>query len=228
MASLSAHGIDVSDDQGDVRWDQVQPHIGVAYIQIGYGTALGAVPTRTGAMNAKKAAAAGVKTGPYFFGYPTVANAYDQGRFAGELANAIGSDAGPFELPLALDIEVNPVGMSASQMTDWIDDWLAASRIDPKHLAVYTSPAFWKANADGRSINAHLWVAAWGASHPPRLRGLPKPFMWQTTNRGHVPGIGGQVDLDRLLFVPDAAPAHLGQNVQETPAGPILRPPGIP
>lgn len=219
------HGIDVSDDQGAVDWVGTRGAVQFVMAQVGYGTRIGIYPTRTGAANMREHH--GGYRGAYFYGYPLKAEAERQGREAATMA----LDAGwrpEKHLPLALDVEANPEAMEPAAMSDWIEAWLRGTGIDARHLAIYSNPAFWEANTDGRQVNAHLWVAAWGAASPPRLKGLPVPFCWQTTNRGRVPGIATAVDLDTLLFVPDAAkgPHEQPPNVQETPAGAILRPKG--
>lgn len=221
------HGIDVSDDQGAIDWRFAASHVDFAAVQIGYGTARDVADTHTGQANIHGAAHNGLHVMPYFFAYPRLGNARTQGREFGKMAADFESEGVAFDLPLAVDVEVNPESMSPADMTRWVRDFLAATGFDPKRLAVYTYPAFWAANTYGTPINAHLWVADWFAQRPQRLSGLPVPFCWQTTNKGRIPGIHGAVDLDTLLFVPDAtkAPHVQAPNVQETPAGAILRPP---
>lgn len=221
------HGIDVSDFQGQIDWEMAAWHVSMAYVQVGESTGQGSYECRTARQNLSGARAAGLAVGAYYYCYPTTDGAPFQGAHASHTARVAGWDP-ERDLPLAFDFEINPAAMAVNAMSDWIDACLGATGIDPKHLAVYTNPAFWETNTDGRAVNAHLWVAAWGAPKPPRLTGLPEPFCWQTSDRGHIPGIDGLVDLDTLLFVPDAPPARVPENVQETPAGPVLRPPGDP
>ena len=222
------HGIDVSDDQGAINWRQAAVGLGVAAVQVGYAARAAWFDTRTGQANVHAALTNGLKVMPYFFAFPVPGDADLQGDQFGNMVRDLETEGADFSLPAALDIEVNPEGMEPAALSDWIDAFLAGTGIDAKHLAIYTNPAFWAANTDGRQVNAHLWVAAWGAPKPPRLKGLPVPFMWQTTNRGHVPGITGPVDLDTLLFIPDPTkgPHEQAPNVQETPNGPLIRPHG--
>jgi len=221
------HGVDVSDDQAEISWADAAWHIDQVMVEVGFGTKNDAVPNKTGAPNYRVLTGLGKRRGAYFFGYPTTGQ---PAEWQGERAADIAMNAGwrpASDLPFALDIEVNPEQMSPSALSDWVEAWLAGTGIDPKRLAVCTDPGFWAANTDGRQVNAHLWVMAWGLSSAPRLRGLPAPFMWQTTDRGRVPGIGPFVDLDTLLFVPDPAKGpHEQVNVQDTPAGAIVRPEG--
>lgn len=195
------HGIDVSDDQGTIDWDALKGHVDFAYVQIGYGTAHGAGATKTGSKNLNAAIGADLRAGAYYFAYPTMGSAYDQGAHARAL---LGSCEGDMDLPVALDLETNPESMSAPDLGKWVNDWLDATGQGRRHLAVYSNPGFWQANMAGAGpINAHSWVASYGAKSAPRLDGLPGPFCWQTSDRGHVPGIGPAVDLDTMMFVPD-------------------------
>jgi len=158
---------------------------------------------------------------------PLPGAAAKQGEVFGRLVAELGDLP---TLPAAVDVETNPAAMPPRDLTQWVRDFLAATRLDARRLAVYTDPGFWEANTDGTPINAHLWVAAWGAPAPPRLKGLPAAFMWQTTARGRVPGITGPVDLDTLIFVPDTEADPHDQrppaNWQDLPGGEVLRPPG--
>lgn len=222
------HGIDVSDDQGAIDWWQAAVGLDMAAVQVGYAARAAWFDTRTGQANVHAALERRLKVMPYFFAWPVPGEAGIQGRECGNMVRDLEAEGAAFDLPLAVDVEVNPESMSPAAMSRWVQDFLAATGFDPKRLAVYTYPDFWANNTDGTPINAHLWVAAWGAQRPPRLSGLPVPFCWQTTNKGRVPGIHGTVDLDTLLFVPDdrKAPHQQAPNVQETPAGAILRPEG--
>lgn len=203
---MMLHGIDVSDDQGAIDWRQATGHTAFAAVQVGFGTAHDIADTHTGQANVHGALVNGFKVAPYFFAYPKAGNAKMEGGEFGRLVGDFEAEGAEFDLPLAVDVEVNPEAMSSAAMSQWVRDFLAATGYDPKRLAVYSNPGFWDANTDGTPINAHCWVAAYGAPSAPRLKGLPAPFMWQTTNKGRMPGIQGAVDLDTLLFVPQGDP----------------------
>lgn len=200
------HGCDVSDDQGAIDWRLVAMHADFAAVQIAYGTAEDVADTHTGQANIHGAAMNGLKVMPYFFAYPLPGNAKGQGGEFGTMVGDFESEGAVFDLPAAVDVELNPESMAPAAMSLWVRDFLAATHLDPKRLAVYTYPDFWANNTDGSPINAHLWVAAYGAPSAPHLKGLPAPFCWQTTGRGRIPGIHGAVDLDTLLFVPNGHP----------------------
>lgn len=229
MASL--HGADVSDYQGRVDWARAARHLDFVYVQIAFSTGRSVCQTGRGVMNLRLAKRAGLKVGAYYYAYPLAGVAQVQAQEAAKIVRQLEAEGLVFDLPFALDVEVNPGSLSKADMSGWIRDWLDATKMDPRRLAVYTYPAFWQEATDQTAINAHLWVAAYGSAQAPRLKGLPRPFAWQMTEKGQVPGIDGPVDLDVLLFEPTASrtrsrAAAPPPNVQETPAGAILRPSG--
>ena len=189
----------MSDFQGVVDWLQVRDHVGFAYVQIAYASPSHLVVPARARVNVEGAARAGLLVGAYMYGDPGGPPAHEQGAFAADTLRKIGVDTG---LPLVLDIEVNPSGHGPTAFADWVEAWLRGTGLDAHRLAIYSNPGFWNASTDGRLVNAHLWVAAWGAPRPPGLRGLPDPFCWQHSDRGHVPGTAGPVDMDVLLFRP--------------------------
>jgi lysozyme len=117
-----------------------------------------------------------------------------------------------------LDLEVTN-GLDASALTAWAQTWLtqvtAATGVKP---IIYTNPTFWStsmANTDSFARNGYrLWVANWTTAGQPTLPadgwGGLGWTLWQHSSTGRVPGISGNVDLDRFngtslpgsLFVP--------------------------
>ena len=118
----------------------------------------------------------------------------------------------------ALDVEVAN-GLSISEMKLWITTWLervfAVTGVRPM---IYTSPSFWNTYLGDSRLFADsgyrvLWVAHWGVEEP-RVPGSNWGgngwTFWQYTSQGSVPGISGNVDLNRYngtqlassLFIP--------------------------
>ena len=111
----------------------------------------------------------------------------------------------PGMLAPALDLEEAGT-LGTAELGAWVGTWLsrvyARTGIRPM---IYASPAFWRkylgdttAFADqGYSV---LWVAHWYVAGPtvPANNWSNRGWtFWQYDNCGHVPGIGGCVDLDR-------------------------------
>lgn len=126
--------VDVSDYQGEIAWDQALDHVNAVVVQVGYATKYGEASTKTGARNIASTRGRTL-VGAYFFGYPVIGPyAAIQGQRAADMAMTAGWRPAS-DLPLALDIEVNPMAMEPAAMSDWIDAWLQGTGIDPKHLA---------------------------------------------------------------------------------------------
>jgi len=75
---------------------------------------------------------------------------------------------------------------------------------------VYTSPGFWK-QLPTSSIDrkADLWVAQWEVKSPNKLANWPGWSFWQYSSKGAVPGINGNVDLNRFNGTIDDLHAYL-------------------
>jgi GH25 family lysozyme M1 (1,4-beta-N-acetylmuramidase) len=133
----------------------------------------------------------------------------------------------PGMLAPALDLEeAGTVGTADLQA--WVGAWLgrvyARTGVRPM---IYTSPAFWRKYLGDTTIFADqgyaaLWLAHWGVAGPtvPANNWSNRGWTyWQYDNCGHVPGIGGCVDLDRYNGT-DLTPVTYGADfaIVPTPA----------
>jgi GH25 family lysozyme M1 (1,4-beta-N-acetylmuramidase) len=193
-------GIDVSKWQGAIDWNQVA----------GAGKKFAMIRASAGSLttdewyttNRAGARAAGIPMGAYHYANPDAApnDALNEANFFLSLAAPSRGDLIP-----ALDVEVTN-GLSVADMQAWVGTWLervwSVTGVRPM---IYASPNFWatsmgdtRAFADaGYTI---LWVAHWGVSSPrvPAENWGGKGWtFWQYTSSGVVPGISGNVDLDR-------------------------------
>jgi GH25 family lysozyme M1 (1,4-beta-N-acetylmuramidase) len=213
-------GIDVSRFQGKIKWKRVagKGRIGFAFVQAsrGSGADCATAPDRCGAdefyaRNINRARAFGVRVGPYhraFAGGDTVAGAIADATveaelFIGEVEAAGGLRSG--DLRPALDVETPFGGLNATELTTWVRTWLdhvqAALGVKP---VIYTNASSWQAtgNTTEFALDGNpLWVAHWGVAAP----SVPAGYwggagwsVWQYSSSGHVKGIKGNVDLDRL------------------------------
>jgi GH25 family lysozyme M1 (1,4-beta-N-acetylmuramidase) len=109
-----------------------------------------------------------------------------------------------FALPV-LDVETKR-GLSQDGVTKWIRTWVAEVReLTGVVPLVYTSPNGWIVRTGNTRLvardGAPLWIAHWGVSSPTLPAGEWDGHgwvVWQHTSTGHVAGIHGNVDLDRL------------------------------
>jgi len=193
---MDATGIDVSRYQGAIDWPTVAAHVDFAYVRAGIGSIY---KDPRAFQNVTGATAAGLLVGVYHvvrWDYPA----------ADQLANlrAMLAEMPPLSLPIALDVELpTPAGSTAAHRAA-----LAATRELVTELArdhrplIYTGAWWWDPaikGADSRwALTADLWTASYTAT--PRLPSGPWAHwhLWQHSSTGRIPGIAGNVDLNRF------------------------------
>jgi GH25 family lysozyme M1 (1,4-beta-N-acetylmuramidase) len=193
-------GIDVSHWQGRVNWTKVA-RAGKRFVFL---KATDDVDFRdpTFVTNRAGARSNGLLVGAYHFARPdpSPGDARQEARFFVRVA-----DPQPGDLLPVLDIETKK-HLDQEEVTRWARTWAAEVRertgVSP---LVYTSPYGWLSRTGDTRLLARdgspLWVAHWGVSSPT----VPAAnwdghgwVVWQHTSSGHVRGIAGRVDLDRL------------------------------
>jgi lysozyme len=194
-------GIDVSYHQGPIDWAQVAAS-GKRYVFVrataGTLTADSAYWT-----NRAGAGVAGLTVGSYHFANPDTApnDATNEASWFLRNSTIVSGDLIP-----VLDLEVSN-GLDPASLTAWAQTWLAqVSATTGVRPIIYTNPDFWSssmANTDWFARNGYsvLWIAHWSATTPTvpagNWGGSGWTF-WQDSGTGVVPGISGQVDLDRF------------------------------
>ena len=195
-------GIDVSSYQGSINWSAVAGSgIKFAYTKATEGTSYKdpTFPANWSGMQAN-----GVARGAYHFFHP----GDDGTQQADYYLNYVGT-IGAGDLPPMLDWEVSDGvgGATASANAQAFINEIAART--GKQTIIYTSPGLWSGfGASGFGGDA-LWVADYYNCYcdngvcPAMPGGWSNWTSWQYSDRGSVPGIVGNVDLD--IFNGDAA-----------------------
>jgi lysozyme len=194
-------GIDVSHWQGTIRWADLASSGDVGFV-IAKATEGRLHQDDEYARNKAKADEFGVPFTAYHFASPdTTAN--DAILEADNFVDTAG--LGPGNLRPVLDLEKNG-GLGVKKLRRWVRAWVAEVelRVGAKPI-IYTSPSFWHdkmGNSRWFANNGYaLWVAHWGVAKPrvPASDWSGHGWtIWQYDNCGHVAGIDGCVDLDRL------------------------------
>lgn len=216
QAGTKAMGIDVSRFQGVINWPSVAgAGIGFAYVQASRGSGADCTvkPAQCGpdpyfANNRIAAESAGVRVGAYHRAFAGGATAADARADALAEANIFIAAVGSLqhgELIPVLDAETPFTGMTSTSLRTWIRVFVKRVRkkLGRKPM-IYTNTTSWSATANTLEFakaKYPLWVAAWNVSRPsvPASNWGGRGYsVWQYTSSGTVPGISGNVDMDRL------------------------------
>ena len=205
-------GIDISQFQGDIDWQQVKS-AGIDFVFIRVGTRgyeSGSIyEDERWSENLKKAREAGLEAGVYFF-----SGAVNEQEASEEADYLIGKLNGePLELGIVLDVET--IGSSTSRHDDLSQEQYTSNtrtfceRVKAAgYNPIVYSNIFWEAtHYDMTKIDDYdLWYADY-------MTTPQTPYMyrfWQYTDSGTVPGISGAVDLDVELIPKSELVQHHG------------------
>lgn len=188
---LTTPGIDVSYYQQTIDWPRVRSAgIGFAFIRLSDGANQRDAMFATNWAEAKRA---GVVRGAYQYFRP------DQSVAAqADLMIAAMRGRGRDDLPPAIDIEVD-AGLGAAIVAERATQWIARVRtalgVEP---IVYTGSDLWRNRGAERLASQPLWIAHYTQGCPTLPSAWDRWTFWQHTDHGAVPGIDGEVDLDRF------------------------------
>lgn len=191
--SSTLPGIDVSYYQGAINWSQVKgAGIKFAIIRVSDGTGFMDPKFETNWSGSKTA---GVVHGTYQFFRPGQSATAQADILINQLRKV---GFGAKDIPPVLDVEVTD-GQSNDKIAAGIRTWVSrvTAALGRKPL-IYTSPGFWSARGNPTISGTNLWVAHWGVSCPNAPSGWRGWEFWQYSSTGRVPGIAGNVDLDKF------------------------------
>jgi GH25 family lysozyme M1 (1,4-beta-N-acetylmuramidase) len=189
-------GIDVSHWQGTIDWDEVWQNSvqEFAYVRIGDGLGTDTQFER----NWAEARRVGLLRGAYHFFRPDEDPQAQAEHFLQRVNDAGGFE--PDDLPSVLDIEVDG-GLAAWEIEDGIQIWVeAVQAFTGKVPVIYTGSYFWDDRGLGTQFSTHpLWTAHYTGNPCPLISSAWSSWtLWQFTSSGAVPGIAGNVDLNRF------------------------------
>lgn len=186
-------GVDVSWWNGfDIDWQKVR-EAGVEFAMIRAGRGAGKVD-ETAEGNAKRAHAAGVGVGYYWFSYAATA---DEARAeADALCNEVERIGVPVTYPLAFDYEYDSEEKAPPQesIVEIARAFLARVKERGYYPINYTNIDYLGRGFDQLTDEYDTWLAHWCTSAPGRDCGI-----WQYTSTGSVTGIPGNVDINRSM-----------------------------
>lgn len=203
-AYVTEWGIDVSRHQGDIDWQKVAA-AGVQFALIrvgGRGSDSGELYDDTKFEEYLTGAkAAGLKTGVYFYSQAiNVAEAIEEANFAIQKLNGRS-----LEYPIVFDWEIysktaRSYGVNKTTLTD-----CAIAFCETVAQAGYTPMIYMGLEVGyerlelNRLTNYDFWFAQYNNRNQPDM--YYNYRIWQYSDKGNIPGIGGNVDMD-IAFIP--------------------------
>ena len=187
----TVEGIDVSEWDGHVSWSEVKAsgkHF--AFARISDGT----YHDKTFDTNWPAMKSAGVIRGSYQFFRPN-----DDPNTLADIVIAKVGKLGNGDLPVVADMEVTD-GVGGATIAARLRTWIARVKAGTgKTPIVYTGKYFWRDDVGSHDFAGNaLWIAQYGPVCPD----LPAPWtnwkFFQYSDKGHVSGISGDVDLDKF------------------------------
>lgn len=198
LTDESILGVDVSSYQKDVDWEQVkEAGFEFAMLRIGfrgYGQTGNLNPDKYAQQNYENATAAGLKVGVYFFSQAiSVEEAVEEAEYVLQLI-----EGWDLQMPVAYDWECladdyRTVVVDSRTLTDCVKAF--CDRIDQ---AGYTSMVYFNPAQSRTQLYLEEMVdyQFWLAMYSDLMTYEYKVDMWQYTNRGSVPGIKGNADIN--------------------------------
>jgi lysozyme len=185
---LSVPGVDVSQYQGQIDWDQVR---GAGY-QFGFARcSVGLTEDSQFTANYEGMGKAKLIRGAYQIFRPSL----DPAAQANLILDRMGK-LHPDDLPPVLDVEISD-GLSGAAIGDAIRAWVTTVvERTGRTPIIYTTAHIWSRMGLASDFGALLWVAQWGVALPKLPAGWTDFAFWQDTDSGIVPGIDGVVDLN--------------------------------
>lgn len=200
LTTDSVPGIDVSYYQGNIDWEQVrQSGVEFAFVRLGFRrSSTGTLGEDELAMkNLREAKKAGLKVGAYFFSQALSAEeAKEEAEFALGILKGYQLD-----LPLAYDWETvegsgRTDGMTPETLTKCVKAFCKAVENAGYESMVYFNHDLSQTLLDVRQLGGRT---VWFAMYHTYPDAPCKPAYWQYSDKGTVPGIEGNVDLNLYL-----------------------------
>lgn len=194
--STNIKGIDVSKWQGTIDWAKVAGDgVKFAMIRLGYGSKDG---TACGVdsyyqKNVENALANGIAVGCYFYSYALSTEAVK--KEAAFVIQQLAKYKGRILYPIAFDIEDSTqAGLGKATLTDMVTAFCSALEAAGYYASFYCN-ADWARNRLDMTALARFdfWLAQWASA--PTYTGHTYN-MWQSSSKGSVAGISGNVDMD--------------------------------
>ena len=188
-----ARYIDVSVHNGSIDFNKVKSAgITGVIIRAGYGRYISQKDKRF-EENYKKAKAAGLKVGTYWYSY-----AVNQAQASEEAKVFLQAVKGKkFELPVAYDVEdISQSGLSSSAVGGICQTFMQSVQSAGYYISIYSMSSWLGTKIPSYILNKYdVWVAHYGVDRP-AYKGAYG--MWQYTSTARINGISTNVDCNKV------------------------------
>lgn len=188
--------IDVSIHNGNIDWPKVkQAGVTGAIIRCGYGRDLTKQDDAKYRQNIEGALGQGLRVGVYIYSYAkTEEGARSE---AAHILRLVEPYKNRITLPLYYDLEENGTQTGAKERAIIFGDIIEKAGF---WCGIYSSSYWWKTYLNGLE-RFTKWVADWGSNNgkPNKQPTFSHTDLWQYTSNGHINGIAGRVDVNKLL-----------------------------
>lgn len=189
-------GIDVSEHQGRINWEQVKDHVDFVMLRAGYGRNN---IDKQFIRNIEECNRLCIPVGIYWFSYAwNTEMARNEARYVLEAIKGYKVD-----YPISYDLEYdtlnyakkNGVTIGKRLATDMINTFCSTIEQSGYKAMNYANPDFINNKFYNNEVNYPLWLAWYGVSED-RAKAY-NPSMWQYSESGSIPGIGtNSVDMN--------------------------------
>jgi GH25 family lysozyme M1 (1,4-beta-N-acetylmuramidase) len=196
---IPARGIDVSNNNGPIDWHAVR-RAGYRFVWAKAGE--GDWKDSTFVDNIRNAGAAGLKVGGYHWLKPRPGRTGAQ-EAAFFIVRLEAADLGKGDLRPVLDCEdIDPKTkrprLEGAALREYISSFVKAMHAHGFRPIIYTGAWWWDPFVGGHDFGCPLWVSHYTKASRPTLPKAWKSWAcWQHDDKGSVPGIHGNVDLNQ-------------------------------
>lgn len=187
----TTNGIDVSQYQGVIDWEEAKNHIDFAILRCGYGQDLPGQDDKQFKRNADECTRLNIPFGVYLYSYAkNVADARGEAQHVLRLIKGY-----KLKFPVYYDLEdEGTTGKQSNQTIANIAETFANILEDNRYfVGMYASLYWWKTKLTDPIFNRYT---RWIANYASELNYDGKYDMWQYSSTGFIPGIEGDVDLN--------------------------------
>ncbi len=208
VSGESILGVDVSEYQGSIDWEQVaRSGVGVAMVRLGaraWGSKGELLTDSRGLENLQGAAEAGLMTGVYFFSQAiTEEEAREEARFVLKML-----DGRRLQMPVVFDWEFAPdADARTAKMTGKMLNACAIAFCEEIRAAGYRPMIYFNFDLADRMLDLlrmqEQGYEFWLAWYSQNMICPYRVDMWQYTYSGRISGIRGDVDLNLYFVYPE-------------------------